>query len=210
MTVTGVFGGTFDPVHYGHLHSARELLQRAPLDALHMLPCHLPPHRQQPGCSSEQRLAMLRLACADTELQVDDRELRRSGPSYSVDTLQQIRAEIGAQASLVWVMGSDAFAALDSWHQWQRLPTLAHIVVMARPGEALPTEGAVAELLAARRGDDPALLGREACGRIVPLALTPYPISATDIRRRLKKGLPVDELMPPAVVNYIRQHHLYR
>lgn len=210
MKVTAIFGGTFDPVHSGHLQSALELMQHMPLDELRMLPCHLPPHRDTPGCTSQQRLTMLKLACEHTGLVVDDRELQRDGPSYSVETLRQLREELGPEHSLVWIMGADAFAALDSWYHWRELPTLAHIVVMARPGESLPEAGDVAQLLAQRRQHNPEILRRTACGSIVPVTLTPYPISATEIRRRLKKAQPVDDLLPAAVVDYIEQQQLYQ
>lgn len=206
----GIFGGTFDPVHFGHLRSAVELRQRLPLDDLCLLPCHLPPHRAMPDSGSEHRLAMLKLACEPLGLAVDDREMRRHSPSYTVETLQQFRSEWGATVSLVWVMGADAFCGLESWHQWRRLPELAHLVVMARPGESLPDRGELAGLLAERMQPDPQQLAATACGCIVPVALTPYPISASDIRARLKKGASVEQLMPASVVDYIARHQLYR
>ena len=210
MKTIAIFGGTFDPIHLGHLQSALELKQRLQLDELRMLPCHLPPHRGSPGCSSRQRLEMVRLACADTGLSVDDRELRRSGTSFSVDTLEELRAELGDAVSIIWVMGADAFNGLDTWHRWRDVLQLAHIVVIARPGETLPADGPVAELLQCRRTDDPERLRGAPCGCILPLSLSPYAIAATDIRASLKKGEAVDHVLPGGVVNYINTHHLYR
>ena len=210
MQTIGIFGGTFDPIHLGHLRSAQELRERLALDELRLLPCHLPPHRETPGCSSERRLAMVRLACEGTDLQVDDRELRRAGPSYTVETLTQIREELGDEISLCWVMGVDAFNGLESWHRWRELLSLAHIVVMARPGETLLGDGPVAALLAKHRVEELAVLKSGPAGTIFPVVLTPWPISATAIREALKNGQPVDGLMPQPVVNYIQQHRLYR
>lgn len=210
MKTVAVLGGTFDPVHLGHLHSALELKQRLRLDELRMMPCRLPPHRESPGCSGERRLAMLQLACRDTELLVDDREMGRPGPSYSVETLQQLRAELGDNVSLCWVMGSDAFRGLPTWYRWRELLDLAHIVVIARPGDTLPKTGGAADLLARHGADSLAVITCERCGHILPVALSPYPISASRVRALLKKGQPVDSLLPARVVDYITQHHLYR
>jgi nicotinate-nucleotide adenylyltransferase len=204
-----VFGGTFDPVHQGHLQSALELKQRLSLDQLRLLPCHIPPHRQQPGVSSQHRLAMVKLAIEGSDLQVDDCELQRDVPSYSIDTLQQLRQQLGQQVSLMWVMGADAFARFDSWHRWTEFLSLAHIVIMARPGEPLPTVGPLAGLLAEHRADSRELLQQHSAGLIRCETLTPYPISATAIRQALVNQQAVDELLPAAVLHYIQQHQLY-
>jgi nicotinate-nucleotide adenylyltransferase len=207
----GLFGGTFNPVHCGHVQSARELKQLLQLDELRLLPCHQPPHRDTPEVSSEQRLAMVELAISDEPgLVVDDRELQRDGPSYTVDTLASLRQELGDEASLYWVMGTDAFAGLANWHRWQALLDYAHIVVMARPDAGMPSSGEVATLLAERRVLNPDQLRAQAAGHILLVSLTAYPISATDIRRRLASGEPTVQLLPRAVANYIEQHQLYR
>jgi nicotinate-nucleotide adenylyltransferase len=209
LKTIAIFGGTFDPIHCGHLQSALELKQRLSLDQLRLLPCHIPPHRQQPGVSSQHRLAMVKLAVEGSDLQVDDCELQRDVPSYSIDTLQLLRQQLGQQLSLIWVMGADAFASFDSWHRWQDFLSLAHIVVMARPGEQLPTAGPLAELLAKHRADSHELLQQHSAGLIRCETLTPYPISATAIRQSLAHQQAVDELLPAAVINYIQQHQLY-
>ncbi len=210
LKTLAIFGGTFDPVHNGHLQSALELKQRLSLDELRLLPCHRPPHRQSPGCSSQQRLEMLKLAVRDTPLQVDDREIKRDGLSYSVDTLEQLRLEVGPERSLIWVMGCDAFATLDSWHRWQSLLTLAHIVVLARPGAILPTQGAVADLMRQAQTDDAASLKQRAAGTIYRESLTPYPISATAIRRAIADQQIPEGYLPLPVLHYIKRHRLYR
>lgn len=210
MKSVAFLGGTFDPVHNGHVQSALELKQRLSLDKLYLLPCHIPPHRQLPGVDSRHRLAMVELAVAGSGLLVDDRELQRNKPSYTVDTLQLLRKELGDNTSLVWVMGSDAFALLDSWYRWRELLDLAHIVVMARPGEQRPLQPAVAELLRAHQATSMAQLQQQPAGLIWLESLTPYPVSATSIRQALADNAPVDHLLPAAVLNYIQHHQLYR
>jgi nicotinate-nucleotide adenylyltransferase len=205
-----MLGGTFDPVHIGHLRSALELRERLGFDELRLVPCHRPPHRPQPGASAEQRLRMLELALAgETQLCADARELRRAGPSYTFDTLTELRAELGEHCALSLVMGADAFAGLDSWHRWRELSQLAHIVVVARPDCALPATGAVAELLHGLRAE-PDALRQSTCGRIVPVALTPLPVSATAIREQVSAGRSPRYLLPDTVWSYIREHALYR
>ncbi len=143
----GILGGTFDPIHHGHLRCAQELLQDLPLDEVRLVPCRIPPHRDTPQASAEQRLRMLKAALDGAPgLTVDDRELSREGPSYTVDTLHSLRAEFGA-TPLCLIVGMDAFNGLDRWHRWQELIGLAHIVVAHRPGWLPPQAGAVAELL---------------------------------------------------------------
>lgn len=209
LKTIAIFGGTFDPVHNGHVQSAEELKQRLVLDELRLLPCHLPAHRKLPGCSSQQRLAMVKLAVAATDLSVDGRELQWDGTSYSVETLEHLRRELGEQVSLIWLMGSDAFAKVDSWYRWRELLTLAHIVVMARPDEPLPGNGAVAELLTQHRAPSAAVLKQQPAGFIWLENLTPYPVSATAIRRSIANKETVTGDVPAAVLNYIETHQLY-
>lgn len=207
----GVFGGTFDPVHIGHVQSARELKQLLQLDELRMLPCHRPPHRATPGVSSEDRLAMVELAIADEPgLSVDSRELARDALSYTVDTLAELRSELGEQPALCLVMGTDAFANLTQWHRWQALFSMAHIIVMARPDYVIPSDGELAQLLAERRINNPDQLSDQPAGAILLVSLTAYPVSATSIRHSLASGESVESQLAPAVLHYIEQHQLYR
>lgn len=137
-----IYGGTFDPIHHGHLRLALEIGDRLGVDRVTLVPCHIPPHRGATGASPEQRLRLLELAIAgERQLCVDDRELVRGGASYTADTLRQLRAEIGPDRPLVMVVGTDAFAGLDRWDSWQQIPELAHIVVVRRPGPQLDPEG---------------------------------------------------------------------
>ncbi len=184
----GVFGGTFDPVHLGHLRAAWEAAEA--LDAeVHLMPAHVPPHRPQPVASPAARLALLRAALrGQTRLLLDERELRRQGPSYTVDTLRELRAEIGAQRPLLLLLGADAFAGLPTWHEWRALFALAHLVVMTRPGHAAALPAAL-ETEWQRRGSDDALDLRTApAGRVLRLGITALDISATAVRAQLAAG----------------------
>lgn len=209
MKKIAILGGTFDPVHIGHLRSAVELREQLGCDQLRLIPASIPPHRRQPVAAAEHRLRMLQLATADEPgLVVDDRELKRAGPSYTYDTLRELRAELGADCSLSLVMGADACAALDSWHRWHELFDLAHLVVMARPDTRLPVTGVVADALRSRLADASALDSRSA-GAVVRVALTPLPISATAIRALVAAGRSPRYLLSDAVWRYIVENGLY-
>ncbi len=206
----GIFGGTFDPIHIGHLRMALELKEQLGLDEMRLLPCHQPPHRDAPQVSSVQRAEMLRIALQDCpELQVDERELQRDKPSYTYDTLLELRAEFGSDVSLVLCMGEDAFAGLPSWYCWGELIHLAHIVVIARPGWAIPEHGDARDLLDKYQGE-PRCLDETAAGSIVLQSPRLLPISATDIRQQIQAGKSAQFLVPDAVWNYIRTKQLYR
>tara|TARA_R100001440_G_scaffold26791_15_gene44085 strand:- start:47217 stop:47858 length:642 start_codon:yes stop_codon:yes gene_type:complete len=206
-----ILGGTFDPVHHAHLRTAIEVRERLGASQVALVPCHLPPHRSEPGATSEQRLAMLEAAIAgEPGLFVDDRELARDKPSYTVDTLASLRETLGESMPLAMIVGTDAFAAIDRWHDWQRLLTLAHIVVVARPGAEVPAGSVAAELLAERATQDPSALHGAAAGLIWPVSLPPLDISATDVRRCIREGASIRYLVPDPVVSLIRQADLYR
>ncbi len=206
----GIFGGTFDPVHYGHLRPLWDVKEALSLDELRLIPCFIPPHRDEPGAMPEQRLEMLRLAVQGTpEFAIDTRELERGGPSYMVDTLQSLRDEIGA-TSMSLIMGMDAFVMLHTWHQWQRLFELAHIVVMHRPGGQLPESGVLAdELLKRRLTASVESLKNAPAGCVFVQKVTQLDISATQIRTILAKNGDVRFLMPDPVRQYIAQAGLY-
>lgn len=180
------------------------------LDEVRFIPAYRPPHRHPPQASAAQRLAMVRLAIADYPgFRVDEREIRRGGLSYTVPTLESLRAELGAQP-LVLLMGADAFLELETWHQWQRLPQLAHLVVMNRPGSPLPGEGAeLPEWARPRFCRDPQELARAAAGCLFFQPVTPVDISATRIRATIARGESAEGLVPPAVWEYIREEGLY-
>jgi nicotinate-nucleotide adenylyltransferase len=210
-TLIGIYGGTFDPIHYGHLRTALEVKEALQLDELRFLPCRLPPHRASPGASPEQRLQMLELALENTGpgFIADDRELRREGPSYMVDTLTSLRQEY-PESSLCLIVGLDAFYGLPSWHRWRELFNLAHVVVMRRPGLAEPAwTGDLAELIQQRRTDDFAQLSAVLAGQLVFLEVTQLDISATGIRRLVADKKNPRYLLPDPVLAMIQQQGLY-
>lgn len=204
------FGGTFDPVHAGHLQAALEVHERARCQELRMIPCHVPPHRTLPAAAASDRLRMLELAVAGhVGLRVDPRELQRPGPSYTVDTLDSLREELGPEVALGWVIGADALAGLHQWRDWQRLTDLAHLLLLERPGHGLPEQGAVAEWLRPRLTPRLADLHAEPAGRAWRVGQTPHAISATAVRATLAAQRSAAHLLPLPVWAYIRDQGLY-
>lgn len=208
----GMLGGTFDPVHIGHLRSAVELKEALQLDQLHMIPAQQPPLRDRPQVSAQQRLALLKAGIGDTPgLIADDRELRRDGPSYSVDTLVDLRNEFGDQARLTMVIGYDAFLRLTQWYQPERLFKFAHLVVIKRPGYSEPLPAPLMELVGYRAVDSVEKLMQQPCGGYLMLELPSLmEISATYIRERLKTGKSIRYLVPEPVEKAIKQRGLYQ
>lgn len=208
--LVAVMGGTFDPVHHGHLRSALELKQQLNLDQLRLLPCHQPTHRGQPQTRSEQRLQMLRLAVAqEPSLYIDPRELLQDQPSYSIYSLQSLKAELGTETILYWVLGVDAFASFTRWHRWQEILQLANLIVLTRPGFE-SVEDSPEQVLWQTAQADLTQLGQAQCGKIYSIQLpSQLEISATFIRKQLQQGCSVRYLLPDAVLNYIQQQQLY-
>lgn len=206
-----MFGGTFNPVHHGHLRTAVELSQQLPVKQLHLVPCNVPPLKDEPKISAEHRLNMLNLAIEnEPKLLADRRELERPGPSYSLDTLQSLREDYGASQPLGLVIGWDAFANLSQWHKYKQLLSLAHLIVVTRPGAKQELAPAEAELLAKHRLLPQEDLTASPAGRILRLQLpSQLEISATSIRRLLAKNLSASYLLPAKVLKYIHQHQLY-
>ena len=205
-----LFGGTFDPVHLGHLHAAISVCEALDLDWISLLLSARPGHREIPGASVDDRFHMLQLACQkDTRLVPDDREVRRARrlarPSYTVETLEEIRGEKPG-AAILWVIGSDAFEGLPGWYRWRELLDLTHLVVLGRPGDARERPAALSVEVARRQ-----TVGRPVgeAGQIVFLNLPMLPISATEIRRTLAAGRSAADLLPVAVSTYIKDRHLY-
>ncbi|MEO9078189.1 MAG: nicotinate-nucleotide adenylyltransferase [Rhodanobacter sp.] len=187
MKPLAIFGGTFDPIHLGHLCVAWEASELLDADVL-VMPSGMPPHRSAPIASAAQRLAMLQVALREqSRLILDARELARSGPSYTVDTVAELRAEHGNRP-LVLLLGADAFAGLPGWHGWRDLFELAHIGVLSRPGEQVPLSEELRQVTDDRWVDDLASLPVSSVGRLIALAVTPLEISATRIRELLAAG----------------------
>lgn len=209
----GLLGGTFDPVHYGHLRMAEEACEALDLAGVRWIPAGQPPHRPAPRVAAAHRLEMVRRAVAgNPAFTVDDAETASGEPSYTVTTLERLRAEQGSRP-LVLLMGADAFRGLPTWHRWRDLFALAHIGVAARLGFGLSLGELPAELAGAcadRFDDTPAALRMAPAGRVVQFAMTPLAISASLLRARLAAGLSPRYLLPDPVREYIDQHHLYR
>jgi nicotinate-nucleotide adenylyltransferase len=204
--VIGVFGGTFDPIHYGHLRPAREAFEQLGLAELRFIPALQPPHRPPPVASAAQRLAMVELAVrGQPGLRADDRELRRGGLSYTVLTLEALRAELGA-TPLCLLIGADQFRGFETWYRWRDIQEFAHLVVLNRPG-AEP--GALPAWAEARLSADAAALAHAPAGRLVILPVSPQDISATQVRARLARGESIEGLVPEAVREYIRVNQIY-
>jgi nicotinate-nucleotide adenylyltransferase len=211
LNAIGVFGGTFDPVHIGHLRTALELRETLSLQRMLLIPSARPPHREQPGVSALDRLAMLAAAIGDEPgLIADDRELHRSGPSYTIDTLAELRAEVGPATALCLCVGMDSLVTLTSWRRWRELTDFAHLVVAARPGWQLPVQGEVADWLVERRCDTVSRLHGQTAGLVLIQTLTLLPVSATQLRADLAAGRSTRYLVPDAALAHIRAHGLYR
>lgn len=206
---TAIFGGTFDPVHYGHLRAAAEVCEMLGVDDFRLVPAGQPPHRDHTGAEAYYRLAMLELALAPyPDLTVDEREVRREGPSYMVETLTSIRTEVGDRPILL-CLGQDAANDLNRWHKWRELLDLAHLVVMKRPRSRPRYPREVADMLSGRRVGRTRRLMTEPGGHVRYLEVTQLAISSTDIREQLAAGRDPRFLLPATVLAYIRKHRLY-
>jgi len=206
----GVFGGTFDPIHYGHLRTALELREMLGLSDVKFIPCHTPPHRDAQPSAGALRLEMVHAAVAEEDgFSVDEREFDRPGPSYTIDTLTSLRAELGTHP-LCLLLGMDAFLGLPTWHRWTELFDVAHVVVAHRPGWVTPDDGPLGQLLAQRRVDTPKPLREEAHGRIFVTPVTQLEISATDLREALARGDDPRFLVPDVVREIIMRSGCYR
>ncbi|MEH6516000.1 MAG: nicotinate-nucleotide adenylyltransferase [Halioglobus sp.] len=205
-----ILGGTFNPIHFGHLRCAIELTEQLGLEQTRLMPSAQPPHRAQPSCSASHRAAMVELAVAEESLlRCDQRELKRSGPSYTIDSLCELRKELGPDVSLSLAMGLDALHGLASWHCWESLLDHAHIVVMTRPGWALPAQGQVAEWLDRHKTNRRDAITELPNGNVWLQELRPLPISSTEIRSLLQSGQSARYLLPESVLDYIQSNELY-
>jgi nicotinate-nucleotide adenylyltransferase len=209
MRPVGLFGGTFDPIHFGHLRAAFELTELLDLDRVLFIPAADPPHRGRPLADAQARLAMVQAAVEDEEsFYVDDRELRRPGPSYTVLTLEELRREHG-DTPLVLLLGMDAFLGLPTWHRWQELLELAHVAVAHRPGATLPSSGELGRLIERCRARDRAEIAAAPAGKVFVHPGTQLDISSTDLRAALRAGRDPRYLMPEAVRRMINATGIY-
>lgn len=211
----GLFGGTFDPVHFGHLRLAEEAAEHLGLARIRWIPAGQPGHREAPRVSSAQRLEMVRLAIAgNPRFELDASEVGADRPSYTVPTLERLRqvGNLGVYRPLVLLVGADAFAGLPAWHRWPALFDLAHIAVAHRPGfpiDVTSLPSALAAIYRQRFSASPAALADTAAGCIVTFAMTQLDISATKIRTLLVNGRSPRYLLPDAVIAYIQGTRLY-
>lgn len=210
----GILGGTFDPIHFGHLRLAEEMLELARLRQIFFIPTGIPPHRDSPQVAARHRSAMVQLAIADQPAFVlDQREVERATPCYTVDTLRELRAESGVDQPLCLLMGGDAFLQLHTWREWECLFDLAHIVVGYRPSytiaERIHAAPAALRQHYQRRRCAVDAVSQQPAGGITELAIPKLEISATLIRSRVAENRTIRYLLPNAVADYIHQHHLY-
>ena len=207
----GILGGTFNPIHNGHLYLAERLQQALSFDAIRFMPAAIPALKDAPSVSAEQRADMVKLAIFNhPTFQIDIRELDRSGPSYTIESLVSLRKELGDKESICWLIGSDAFAKLNTWHRWNELLNYCHFVVVERPhSEHLNWNAEVASLLESHHTRDIDTIKNSANGKILIQEIEALDISSTQIREHIASKKDVDNLMPSNVVNYIREYHLY-
>jgi nicotinate-nucleotide adenylyltransferase len=204
----GLLGGTFDPIHNGHLRVAIEIKQALGLQSIRLIPCHRPPHREQPQASAEHRINMITRAiehCPD--LILDTREIQRDTPSYTVDTLRELRQELGNTQPLCLIMGKEVFNDLPTWHEPHALLQLAHIIVADRPTAITPSSQLTPFL--AHQTDQHFEITHKPCGHVYFQHITKLEISASQIRQLLKTQQSPQFLLPDSVLAYIMQHHLY-
>jgi len=205
-----VLGGTFDPVHHGHLRLAIDIAETLGVEELRLMPGYQPVHRNNPSATAEQRLKMLQLAVEDIDiLTVDDRELRRKGPSYTLLSLQEIRAEIGGDKPLYFILGEDAFNQFDSWYQWKDLINYAHLLVAVRPGKHPDVSGELKTFIHENeyKGDG---FPQTPSGNLVWLDNPMLEIASRDIRQRIIHNKNIRYLLPVNVFNYLESLKIYR
>jgi len=210
MRPLAIFGGTFDPIHNAHLRVAWEAAEFLDAD-VRLLPTNVPPHREQPVADAATRAALVQAALAGQHrLALDTRELRREGPSYTVDTLLELRAEFGESLPLVLLVGADAFAGLPGWHRWKELFELAHVGVLTRPGFDAPLPTELRTKIASRRCSDVRFVHEAPAGRVIAVPVTPLEISATQVRSLLADGREPRWLVPDAFWSDARLLEAYR
>ncbi|MGQ0592043.1 MAG: nicotinate-nucleotide adenylyltransferase [Gammaproteobacteria bacterium] len=210
MKPLGILGGSFDPVHHGHLRLAIEMAEALDLGEVRLVPLYLPPHREPPAAPAVLRLCMLKAAVADTPpLTMDDRELRRARVSYTVETLAELRGDLPGRP-LCLILGMDAFAGLEGWQRWREIIGLAHLAVAQRPGSVLSPSGALRDLLDRHGVTDPSDLHRREAGCLLIHDVPMLDISASAIRARIAAGRSPRHLLPDAVLELIERNSLYR
>lgn len=206
----GILGGTFDPIHLGHLRLALELYEALDLAKVHIIPTYNPIYRKQPVASPFERFEMAKCAVeGEPALMADDREIRRKGTTYTIDTLLEMREEM-PDTPLCLLVGIDAFLGFSSWHRWKEILDHTHIIVAHRPHYHLPSTGIIAELIQARLQKEIAFIHENTAGGILLRPITSLEISATDIRKQIAMGRNPRYLLPDSVYDYIKKTGTYR
>ncbi|WP_213995682.1 nicotinate-nucleotide adenylyltransferase [Arsukibacterium sp.] len=204
----GIFGGTFDPIHQGHLACGRYVLEHCRLDQLQLMPCHIPPHRASPGVNARQRAKMVELAIADEpKMQLQPLELNRDNPSFTADSLALLKQRMPA-TTLAFIIGMDSLCYFKQWHHWRQILNLCHLIVCQRPG--YHHQAGDAPALLAEFGAAISVLQQRDCGSIIELNNPEFTPSATAIRAALAEKKKNISDLAPQVLNYIQQHRLYQ
>ena len=212
MRHIGLLGGTFNPIHFGHLRMAQELADAVNLDKVRFIPSANPPHKTAPNVSAEHRCQMVQLAIENNpQFLLDTRELNRIGASYTIDTLISLRSELGNDVALSLMMGSDAFTKLNTWHRWQELLNFCHLILVQRPSSLIkqPLDNGLETLLHEHYTEDADDLSAQAAGCIHMQSVTALDISSTAIRAAFKNKLTPRYLLPENVIHYIELNQLY-
>lgn len=204
----GIFGGTFDPIHNGHIETVSSVTDSCLLQGVRFIPSFIPPHRDQPGASAQHRLAMTRLGIGDdARFCADSRELERETTSYTFDTVKSLQREYPTH-DYCFILGIDALLGVESWYRWQALLDAVHLLVMARPGWDIPSPAP--PWLQQRQVQRLEELQEHSAGHILFVPVEPNPVSATQVRERIACGQSIEDLVPAAVASYINTHRLYQ
>lgn len=208
-TPIGILGGTFDPIHVGHLRMAIELYEACRLAKVHLIPCYQPVHRPQPAATPVQRLAMVKAAVEnEASLVADDREIVRQGLSYTIDTLLELQSE-ATHTPICILIGIDAFLGFDTWHRYQEILERAHLIIAYRPPYELPNSGPIKDILNKHLKDDVDYIHQHLAGGILLKPISLLEISASDIRKQIAEKKNPRYLLPMSVFEYMQQHHIY-
>jgi len=207
----GILGGTFDPIHYGHINSAVQTANWLQLSQIVLMPCHIPPHKNSPSAMAEQRSEMVNIVCKDHPLfTLDDRELKRSTPSYTIDTLKELKAN-NEDTVIYFFIGMDSLLNFTTWHQWREILTLCHLVVSARPGYDLTRLNQTTQkLLADHQAIDNTVARHCSAGKVLFSSNDLLDISSTNIRRNIKEKKSCKNMTPKAILDFINKYQLYR
>lgn len=207
--IIGIYGGTFDPIHNGHLHVANTLLTELPFQEIRFIPCFEPVHRQSPIATPEQRLHLCELALENqTKLIVDSREIQREGKSFMIDTLKSLRTEF-KDFPLALIIGADSLETFQTWKSWKQIIDYAHLLVVNRPESVSPQDLTLQDMIKKCVTTDKEKLNTQLSGLIYFAYIPPSPVSATKLRQQLSSAKDISHFVPKNVFDYIRAQHIY-